>query len=289
MCSSEYAAYRLYNVMTPESLKVRLARMRYMDGDDKKPIAERWGFFIEDIDDRRAAAGGKELAVPSMPSKALDSKDAARYVLFQYMIGNLDWDMGRGPEGSDCCHNSKLVGTTAEATEGLIPVPYDFDYAGLINAPYAVPPESLNVRSVTTRYYRGLCRHNADVQAAAKDYLAARPALEAELRGMAQLDAKSRDEMLSFLGGFFEDIATPEQVEKKLAQELPLRRLVSGQPAGAGLRAFIGQHQPSVGHDRNPSVFRVKLGLEAAPFQHLSGAIEHQHGVVPARDDQQML
>ena len=44
----------------------------------------------------------------------------------------------------------------------------------------------------------------------------ARPKLEAELRAIPQLDAKSRDEMLRFLGGFFEDIATPEQVEKKL-------------------------------------------------------------------------
>lgn len=212
----EYAAYRLYNVLTPESLKVRLARMRYVDGGDGKPVAERWGFFIEDVDDAARRLGGKELAVPSMPSKALDAKDAARYVLFQYMIGNLDWDMGRGPEGSDCCHNSKLVGATRDATDALIPIPYDFDYSGLVDTPYAAPPESLPVRAVTNRYYRGLCRHNADVQAAALDYLAARPKLEAELRAIPQLDAKSRDEMLRFLGGFFEDIATPEQVEKKL-------------------------------------------------------------------------
>src|SRR5205085_11114831 len=36
-------------------------------------------------------------------------------------------------------------------------VPYDFDHAGLVNAPYAKPAEELEMTSVTVRRYRGYC------------------------------------------------------------------------------------------------------------------------------------
>lgn len=210
----EFAAYRLYNVLTPESLKVRLARMTYTDGG--KQVANRWGFFIEDVDDAAKRIGRKELEVETVPSTALDPDDSARYVLFQYMIGNLDWDMKTGPKGSDCCHNSKLLGNSLEDRQALTPMPYDFDYAGLVDAPYAVPPESVPVKTVRNRYYRGLCRHNDAIQRAVPEFLAARPLLEAELRAIPQLDPKERDDMIKYLGGFFEELATPAKVKKNL-------------------------------------------------------------------------
>ena len=38
------------------------------------------------------------------------------------------------------------------------PVPYDFDFAGLVNAPYAVPPENTDIENVTQRFYMGYPR-----------------------------------------------------------------------------------------------------------------------------------
>lgn len=208
----EYAAYKLYNALTPESFKVRLAKMRYIDGG--KEVANKWGFFIEDVDDLAKRIGGKELEVEGVPSSTLVAADAARYVLFQYLLGNLDWDMTNGPPGTMCCHNSKLIGATAETRAALIPVPYDFDYSGLVNAPYATPPASVPVRTVRSRYYRGLCRHNAAVSSEAAAFLAARPALENALASIGELDAKDRDNMRKYMAEFFADIATPKDVEK---------------------------------------------------------------------------
>jgi hypothetical protein len=208
----EYAAYKLYSALTPESFKVRLARVRYIDGG--KEVANRWGFLIEDVDDLAKRVGGKELEVESVPSSTLNVDDSARYALFQYMIGNLDWDMSNGPPGTMCCHNSKLVGATAEARTALIPVPYDFDYSGFVNAPYATPPEAVPVQSVRTRYYRGLCRHNEAVRKEAAAFLAARPSLESALGSITQLEAKDRDNMRKYLAGFFDDIATPKGIDK---------------------------------------------------------------------------
>lgn len=210
----EYAAYRLFNRITDKSLRVRLARVRYMD--DGKEVDQRWAFFIEDIDDAARRLGGKEVDVISVPGTVFNHADGARYAIFQYMIGNLDFAMEDGPGEAECCHNSKLIGATKEARSDLTPVPYDFDYAGLVDAPYALPPESIPVRKVTQRYYRGFCAHNDEAQQFIPEYLAARPALEAELGAIPGLEPRTRDGMVRFLAGFFEDIATPAAVEKNL-------------------------------------------------------------------------
>ena len=49
---SEYLAYRMLNVLTPLSFRVRLARVTYIDSTGKDdPVEERYGFVIEDLDD----------------------------------------------------------------------------------------------------------------------------------------------------------------------------------------------------------------------------------------------
>jgi hypothetical protein len=210
----EYAVYRLFNALTANSLKVRLARVRYENKG--KLLDEHWGFFIEDIDDAARRIGGKEVDVAEARLAALDAAAAARYVLFQYLIGNLDWDMLAGPEGTLCCHNSKLVGAAKDATSELIPVPYDFDFSGIVDTPYAGVPEGIPIASLRTRYYRGFCRQNEAVLAALPDVLAARPALEATLRELPVLAEKDTISMLAFLADGYADIATPALVERKL-------------------------------------------------------------------------
>lgn len=213
----EYTAYRLYNRLTDESLKVRLARIRYTDGGQE--VAYRWGFLIEDIDDAAKRIGLKETEVTGLTSAALDPADAGRYVVFQYMIGNTDWDMSRGPEEGDCCHNSKLIGASKDARTALTPVPYDFDNAGLVDAPYAVPNEILKIRTVRERKYRGLCMHSAQARAAMADFLAARPAFEEELAAVPGMNERTRTSIRNYLASFFDDVATPDKIERNLIRE----------------------------------------------------------------------
>ena len=47
----------------------------------------------------------------------------------------------------------------------LMSIPYDFDYSGFVNALYAVPGEELGIKSVTDRYYLGLCREEEQYDA----------------------------------------------------------------------------------------------------------------------------
>jgi hypothetical protein len=51
------------------------------------------------------------------------------------------------------------------ATEGTIaPVPYDFDFSGVINARYAIPDPSLNIPNVRQRLFRGYCTDPAEYE-----------------------------------------------------------------------------------------------------------------------------
>jgi len=128
------------------------------------------------------------------------------------MVGNLDWAMQAGPPGDYCCHNHMLI---AEAA-GIVPVPYDWDFSGLVDAPYATAPDSINVTSVRQRRYRGFCRHNAEARAAIADARARQAPMMATFAAVPGMDPKTAKKATAYLGGFFADIATDASVEAKL-------------------------------------------------------------------------
>lgn len=212
----EYAAYRLLNELSPLSLRVRLARIDYVETGADEPFASRLGFLIEDIDDAAARNGLVELEGGNFRAARLSPTDAARFAVFQYMIGNLDWAMEAGPVGEDCCHNSKPLAPAANSLGGVIPIPYDFDHAGFVDAPYATPPAAVSMSSVRTRRYRGFCIHNEPALAAAAEALAARARLETVLATIPELGERQRAKALRYLAGFFDDIATPRAVGSNL-------------------------------------------------------------------------
>jgi hypothetical protein len=210
----EYATYRLYNVLSPMSFRTRLAQVDYVE-DDGRPVTSRVGFFIEDLSDVARRNGMSEARVGArIPDASLNPADAARFAVFQYRISNLDWAMQAGPDGDTCCHNSRLIGLN-----GAVPyttVPYDFDYSGFVDAPYAAPPEGINVSSVKVRRYRGFCRHNAETLKAAADIRAQKAAMLAALNSISQLSEGARRKASAFLDSSFDDIATDQAVTSHL-------------------------------------------------------------------------
>ena len=210
----EYTAYRLYRALTPESFNVRLAKIDYT-GKDGRALNTRIGFFIEDVDDVAKRNGQERLrGVGKISLSQLDAAAAARYAVFEYMISNLDWAMTAGPAGADCCHNARLLGAegASGASTGLIPVPYDFDYAGLVNAPYAVPPEGIHVANVRVRRYRGFCAHNEQAKAFLAQISTRRDSLMAILNETPQLEDRTRRNAAGYLGDFFEEAGSPSKV-----------------------------------------------------------------------------
>jgi hypothetical protein len=132
------------------------------------------------------------------------------------MIGNTDWSMRAGPQGDICCHNFRLFGVTANSQAAMVPVPYDFDASGLVNAPYAVPSESLRLSSVRDRQYRGYCTHNTQALAAAAEFRAKQSQIVGVLSAIPGLDERRRSGAAAYLDAFFRDIANEEMLNKRV-------------------------------------------------------------------------
>ena len=211
----EYAAYKMFNRLTPVSFGARLAMIDYV-GDNGKPITSRYGFFIEDTDDMAKRNGMKEpKTADRVPVSVLNPEFSGRYAMFQHMLGNHDWSMRAGPEGEGCCHNGKLIGPVPGSTQ-YAPVPYDFDFSGFVGTPYASPPEQVPIDDVRERYYRGYCAHNAQAMQAAAAMRAARGDLLATLAAIPGLESRPKERATSYLERFFADIATDESVRAKV-------------------------------------------------------------------------
>jgi hypothetical protein len=216
----EYLAYRLYNEITPISYRVRPVRVTYRDTEGRRRDETQFNFLIEDIDDVADRNQRVALDVPSASVRTpqLDAAVAARYGLFQMMIGNLDWDMVAGVPGEDCCHNSKLLAATQESRDAVIPVPYDFDGSGFADAPYAAVPEGLPISNIRTRLYRGMCRHNAEIPAAIETFRARRPQINALIAGEIRLTESKRREAQRYIDDFYEMIENPARVQSQIIQ-----------------------------------------------------------------------
>lgn len=216
----EYTAYRLFNEITPMSYRVRPVRVTYRDTVGRRREETQFNFFIEDSSDLARRNRRAEIVVQSreVASSQLDPQQAAIVGLFQFMIGNLDWDMVEGLTGDDCCHNGKLFAATETSRENVVPVPYDFDYSGFVNAPYAVPPQGLPVQNVRQRYYRGLCRHNDQLQAAAEVFRTRRAQLYAVIEGETRLTEARRTAARGYIEDFYEVLDDPQRFQRQVIE-----------------------------------------------------------------------
>jgi len=214
----EYSAYKLFNVVTPESLRVRMAEIEYVEAKSGKIVTTRYGFFIEDTDDAAARNGLKEIDRPRVGKDQVSHDEAARYALFQYMIGNIDWSMQKGPDGKDCCHNTKLMGASKSSSSQFKLIPYDFDFSGLVDAPYAIPPENIKISSVKVRRYRGLCIHNQALRRQVPGFKQNRQRFEAAISGVPGLSSKEKTKAIGYLSSFFNTLNDPTEFEERVVE-----------------------------------------------------------------------
>jgi hypothetical protein len=202
----EYSAYRLYNLMTPLSFRARLANINYVEADGR-PYVSRIGYFLEELSDVARRNGMSNAHMGALvPVTQLEPASAARVAVFEYMISNYDWSMRAGPKGEECCHNSRLL---TDRPNGLLTVvPYDFDFSGLVDAPYAGPPEGIPIDDLRQRNYRGYCTHMTQARAVAAQLLPRRAEFLGVFSQIPGLDQRNQSRASAFIDGFFGDLAS---------------------------------------------------------------------------------
>lgn len=193
----EYLVYKLYNVLTDYSFRVRLTEIDYISTTQKSKTIRSYAFFIEPLEILAERIKTVPVTNPALTQKNIIPQMMDRVALFNYMIGNTDWAV----PGQ---HNCKVLSGTDFSQPGLgIIVPYDFDYCGLVDAHYAIPAEGLNIDNVRQRIYQGLCRTEKEFTAALKEFIDKKSEFYKVINDFRLLDEKSKKQMVSYLDEFF--------------------------------------------------------------------------------------
>ena len=217
----EYLAYKMYQLLTDNSFTVRLVRLSYVDRDEKLDPWTDIAFLIEDDKDMARRQDLDRVNVESVRYNQLDHARVAVLQLFQFMIGNNDYSVIKPSGDDDCCHNIELLGiedeTQAEMPdESIIPVPFDFDFSGLVNAAYAAPPSQIPVRDVRFRFFYGLCVPRPILDEAIAELQSRRDDFMALIANSEQLDEGLREKNLTYIEEFFEIIDDPELTNEEI-------------------------------------------------------------------------
>ena len=210
----EYLAYRLLNLLTDQSYRVRLLQVTYIDSDDPSSRMVRSAFVIEHKNRLAARIGMEPLDIERTEVAALQPDELNLTSVFQYFIGNVDFSPIVG-SNNECCHNTDLFGN---GDDPWVAIPYDFDLSGIVNAAYAVPDRELGVERLGQRVYRGYCVNNGHVAASISRFQQAREAMYALVAAQEELEPSVRNFIARYMDGFYETIDDPEAVERSIVE-----------------------------------------------------------------------
>jgi hypothetical protein len=193
----EYLIYKLYNVLTDSSFRVRLVKIKYINTYKKsKPIIS-YSFFIEPMSILAKRINCTPVEALSLTQKNIQPKFIDRAAIFNYMIGNTDWSVPNQ-------HNVKVLTIPGSLTPELgLVIPYDFDYSGMVNAHYAVPAEGLKISSVRERIFLGMCRDRDYYVGAIREFAAKKDEFYKEIREFPYLKDRTKKDMLKYLDEFY--------------------------------------------------------------------------------------
>lgn len=152
----EYLVYQFYALVSDYHFKTRLVEVNYVDSDTGKTWSST-NFLLESDRAMASRYGGEALEVESTLRVTMNLAETALLELFQFVIGNVDYSSLKAPEGKSCCHNTVPLELPADQP-GRIPVAYDFDSTGIVNAPYVTLPQNVPITKLTQRYFRGWCK-----------------------------------------------------------------------------------------------------------------------------------
>lgn len=203
----ELSLYRVVALFTPAAHLTRLIRLSLVDSASGKVAFTQWAFVVEDGDELAKRLGGKRLTVTGAVSEDLDPYQTALVGVLSYLIGSTDFSISG-------LHNAELV----QIDRRVLPVIYDFDQAGVIAPPYAVPSPKLAIRSVRDRLYRGLCVPRDTLLRVLAEVRTKRADIEGIYAGALShhIGTRTVNEMKQYFADFFRIIDDPRRVKREI-------------------------------------------------------------------------
>jgi len=221
----EYLVYQLFALYSEYHFRTRLVEVAYADSGAKEKRWQSTNFLIEDVQDMAARSALVPADIVASKRSQMDLGRTAVVELFQFMIGNVDYSTLKAAEGKKCCHNIRLIAPEG-AQSGWIPVAYDFDVSGLINASYAPLPSKVPIKKVTERYFTGWCKEEKRFREATAHINAQREAALSLFADFPLLKKKYRNKAVAYL----------EKSYDKLNDERYMERYILGRCRGAVIK-----------------------------------------------------
>ncbi|MBN1250598.1 MAG: hypothetical protein JXR51_02210 [Bacteroidales bacterium] len=200
----EYLIYKLYNIITEKSFKVRLAEINLIDSLENKKDYKFKGFFVEENNQMADRNKGKIKNVETFNQEQTIREEMTMFVCFQYLIGNTDWSFYK-------LHNVKLL--YINDNNKPFPVPFDFDWSGLINAPYAVPAPLLGTQTVKERVFRGFYRTYSEYVPVIKFFNEKRTEINKLFEQSIDLNNKTKERIIEYIDEFYNIINDKSKLE----------------------------------------------------------------------------
>lgn len=195
----EYLAYKMYNLLSEYSFRVKLLDINYIDTGKKERNYERQGFLIEPVELLEKRTNAVEIEGEMISGLTVLGPETDIVSVFEYMIANTDWRVKGG-------HNMKYLKSLDRITTRVIPVPYDFDYSGLVDAHYAIPQEWTTIKEVTDREYLGFCRDEEEAYLQAiEPFVENKDGFFRLIKDCQYLSEKDKKRLKAFIEDFFDE------------------------------------------------------------------------------------
>ena len=199
----EYLIYKLYNELTDKSLRVHLIDFTLQDATQKTETIQNTGFIIEHREEIIKRLNAVKNDLRCLPVDMLSPNDYTLFQVFQFMIGNVDWLIAN-------CKNAEVVQMQDKT---IIPIPYDFDYTGMVNPDYAKPSLKFKQKFVTDRYFIGQKKELEDLLPTLALFKKKKDTFINIINSFEQLPKKERKAMVKYLQSFYKILDRPSQVK----------------------------------------------------------------------------
>jgi hypothetical protein len=206
LIAREYAAYRMFERLSGASLRARLIRLTIRDTHVEKSKKTMLAMLVEDEEELCARLKGTPVEEYGIPADSFITHQAALVSMFQYMIGNTDWETAM-------IRNVRLV--RAPESGKVLVVPYDFDFSGLVSAPYSSPASDTGLKTVRDRFLMSNGLRSEALKKATQVIKMAKDDL-LDLCRSKFLSRKSTEDMEFYLGTFFDQLERNDELPRVL-------------------------------------------------------------------------
>jgi hypothetical protein len=212
----EYLIYKMYNLVTDRSFKVRLVNILYFDTGKGKKLFEKYSFFIEHED--QVAERNNSIEVDrNLTPYDLQSETFRNMAFFQYMAGNKDWYV--------TSRRNIVLMQPNDTTQAPYAIPYDFDFSAFISADYTKPKDVPDEYLATRRVYKGLCYNTSEYNEVFGLYKSLRPRFESVIDDMPMISKSDKLGHHGYLNSFYKIIESKEMIKQEFVDKCETRKL----------------------------------------------------------------